>query len=300
MTTEHLYLSQIRTVLPSISLDWVEITGSQFHDVLIINKTWVFRFPRYRDGVARLIAEAKLLEALRGRLPLAVPDPIHQRFDPPVPGLAFMGYPFIPGEPFTQQWLDQVHDEFVRDDLARQLAGFLRALHSLPLASLPAALPGGPSHIALSESRDSWAAMYAEVRQKLFPSMRPDARRQVAAHFEAFLDDPALHDFAPALRHGDFGGSNILWDPERGIINAVIDFSFCAAGDPACDLASIWTLGDDFFQRLAPWYDPDPARRQPLLARAHFYRGTFALKEALDGLRYNDQQAYQHGMEAFI
>jgi aminoglycoside 2''-phosphotransferase len=300
MTTQHLYLSQIRTVLPTIPLDWIEADSGQFNDVLIINKKWVFRFPRYRAGVARLVAEARLLEALRGRLPLATPEPAHQVFDPPVPGLAFMSYPLLPGEPLTNQWLEQVRDPFARDDLARQLAGFLRALHALPLVGLPDALPGSPPGGGLADGRPEWEAMYAEVREKLFSAMRPDARKQVTAHFETFLDDHALQIFPPVLRHGDFGGDNILWDPTQTSVKAVIDFAFCAIGDPAYDLASISTLGEDFFQRLLPWYELDETRRDGLVARARFYRGVFALMEALDGLRDNDPQAYQRGMEGYI
>jgi len=295
MTTQHLYLSQIRTILPDIPLDWVEASGGQFNDILIINQAWVFRFPRYRDGVARLIAESKLLEALPGRLPLGVPQPVYINFDPPVPGLAFMGYRLLPGLPLTPKWLAEVRDEFVRDDLARQLAGFLRALHNLPLSELPSPLPGG----GIAEQRSSWETMYADVRLKLFPDMRPDARKQVSAHFETFLDDPALQQFSPCLRHGDFGGDNIIWDPRRGAVTAVVDFSFCAPGDPAYDLASIWTLGDDFFFRVALRYELDETRRAALLTRARFYRATFALEEALAGLRYNDLPAYQHGMQNY-
>ena len=152
----------------------------------------------------------------------------------------------------------------------------------------------------MHEVRADWERMYAEVREKLFPAMRLDARRDVTALFESYLDDSALHAFTPTLRHGDFGGDNILWDPQAGRITAIIDFSFCALGDPAYDLASASTMGNEFFNRLAPRYEPDEARRAPVLARARFYRGTFALSEALDGLRLSDPEAYRRGMEEYV
>jgi aminoglycoside 2''-phosphotransferase len=36
------------------------------------------------------------------------------------------------------------------------------------------------------------------------------------------------------------------------------------------------------------------------LARAAFYRGTFALQEALHGVRTGDQEAYQDGMASYV
>jgi aminoglycoside 2''-phosphotransferase len=299
MSTHHLYLSQIRAVFPSLSFDQVEQAGGEFHDVLIINQAWVFRFPRYREGVNRLMGEAELLAAIGPRLPLPIPNPEYRRLDPPVPGLAFMGYRRLPGEPLFRQALDGVQDGPAHDALARQLAAFLQALHVLPLAELPPPVQPPPV-LRVADQRADWEKLYAEVRARLFPAMRPKARRDLTAHFEAYLDDRALQEFIPCLRHGDFGGSNILWDRARGVITGVVDFSSCAPGDPAVDLAGIWTQGHDFFERLARFYEPDESRRDALLARARFYLGTFALMEALDGLNHDDPGAYQRGMEGYI
>lgn len=142
--------------------------------------------------------------------------------------------------------------------------------------------------------------MYAAVREKLYPAMRPDARKQVSEHYEAYLDDLSMQTFEPALRHGDFGGSNILWNPTEFEITGVIDFSFCGMGDPIIDLASVSTLGEDLFNRILPRYEPDETRHAGLLARVRFYRGTFALSEALDGLRDGDEGAYHRGMETYV
>lgn len=298
--TQLLYISQIRTALPDIAFDSLEQTGSQNNDVVILNREWIFRFPRTRDGVQRLQAETQLLDALQGRLPLPVPHIAHQRFDPPVPGLAFAGCRRLPGQPLLPDSLAPLRSEFLRDDLASQLAGFLRALHNLPFSELPPEFPGIAPGQPPAEQRSTWETLYAEVRARLFPAMRPDARRELTAHFEAYLDDPALHVFDPCPRHGDFGGSSILWDAEAVRITAVLDFSHCAPGDPAYDLASASAIDADLFERLAPRYAPDPTRRAVLLARARFYRGTFALQEALSGLRHSDSAAYQRGMEGYI
>jgi aminoglycoside 2''-phosphotransferase len=301
--TQHLYLSLISEHLPKLFFHQVEQTGGQFNDILVVNREWIFRFPRYRDGVNQLIAEAQLLDALQGKLPLAVPRMIIRNFEPPVPGLAFSGYRRILGEAIKSENI-QMLTNAGRDSLARQLAGFLLALHRIPVTDLPQYLPGaqrgeGEMNSLVCDLRQQWEAFYTDVRQKLFPAIREDARKSVTQHFEAYLDDPALQAFIPCLRHGDFGGDNLLWDPAWGQACGVIDFSFCAIGDPAIDLASVSTLGEDFFNRLAARYEPDVQKLEPMLARAQFYRGTFALMEALDGLRDGDEAAYQRGMESY-
>lgn len=285
------YLAQIGALLPEEALTQVERAGGQFHQVIVINRRWVFRFPRYREGIETLASETKLLTALRGKLPLPIPDPVFERFDPPVPGLALLGYRRLDGDPLS---CEAVHPLPLADkqSLAAQLAGFLVALHTLPVWELPA-----PPRVA--DQRPEWEALYAEVRQKLWNAMHPSARRAVADHFERYLDDPRMSTFSPVLRHGDFGADNILWDEAAGRITGVIDFSFCGLGDPAIDLAGIAGCDADIWDALLAAYAPGQAQRATLVERANFYRGTFALMEALDGLHDHDAEAYQRGMAPY-
>lgn len=298
MSTTLLYLSQIRTAAHNLLFEKVEEQNGQFNDVVIVNREWVFRFPRYREGVQRMAVEARLLAALKPHLPLPIPNVEYQRVEPPVPGLAFIGYKRLPGEGLSSAEVAKVTDDDVLDHMAGQIADFLRMLHAMPLHVLPVELLSGSGRAR--DSRDQWEEMYGEVREKLLPAMRPDAQKEVSHHFEAYLDDRSLQRFDPALRHGDFGGSNILWDAAKGAITGVIDFSSCAPGDPAYDLASVSTLGDELYARIAVRYQPDAVKLAAMLARARFYRGTFALEEALDGLKNGDQSAYQAGMEEYI
>jgi aminoglycoside 2''-phosphotransferase len=287
------FTEQIRANCPGLAIQSAEANFSgQFNDIIVVNGEWIFRFPRYAEGVRALGAEARLLEQLRGRLPLPIPEPRYASFDSPEPGRAFLGYRLLPGVPFFRDRLESIENEALRERLAGQLAGFLTALHDLPWAELGCT--------TVSDRREDWAALYAQVRENLFPAMRAAARQALAAHFAAYLDDAALHQFAPVLRHGDFGGSNILYDPAQAAVCGVIDFSFCAPGDAAFDLASISTLGEDLFQRIFKRYAADEGQRALLAARARFYRGTFALMEALDGLRLGDEGAYHSGMQAYI
>lgn len=282
----------------------VEQTGGQSNDVLVINGVWIFRFPRLRDGVARMIAESHLLDALRGRLPLPIPDPVYRSFEPPVPGLAFVGYRRLSGKTFTQDSLGKLDDGQKRVHLAVQLAEFLRALHGIPLESLSRSYGSWGSRLVVQpqaqEQREDWEAMYAAVRKELFPAMREDARQAVTEHFERYLDDRALQSFLPALRHGDFGGENILWDAQRGEITGVLNFTTCAVGDPALDLAQISTLDEDLFAYILRAYAAEENDRTLLQKRAHFYRGTFALRDALRGLRGRNQEAYLRGMAEYV
>lgn len=264
-------------------------TEGQFTDILIVNEELVFRFPRYLHVAQSLQREMDLLSQIQPHLSLPVPDPIYQNKEGDSWEQVFMGYRLIPGETLQQKTLANLERQGQLDPVIRQIGTFLQELHGLPPETLAMDLP-------VADTVEEWAEMYADIRSQLFPSMRPDARDWVSLHFETFLNEPDLHVFEPRLRHGDFGASNILYDAARQTITGVIDFSFTGLGDPAVDIAAISTLGEPFFGRLQQSY-PEIAN---LLDRARFYRGTFALQEALDGFRDQDKHAFDRGMAEYI
>jgi aminoglycoside 2''-phosphotransferase len=290
MDKQRRYLEEIQKKFPHLARSEMNcaMDQGQFNDILIIADALVFRFPKYQDSVATMRAEIEILQGIQGHLPLATPDPIYSSMDLEAVGNVFMGYARIPGQPLWRDVLHSIQDESVLDRLASELAGFLLALHKLPYQGISPNLP-------LTDGLAEWIEMYAEIREYLYPMMRSDAREEVSTHFENFIANSALHEFTPALRHGDFGSCNILYDPNNLQISGIIDFGFAGLGDPALDLAAVSTYGEAFFQKILRHY---PATEM-MLERAEFYRGTYALQEALHGWKNDDSEALESGMEPY-
>ena len=289
MDKEALYLQTIRETYPKLDVDSARLhTGEgQFNDIIFINNDLIFRFPRYEESRDGLLREIEILQKLQGHLSLPIPEPIYVSSGTSGVGDIFMGYKLLAGKPLFRGVLNAITNESVLESMASQLAEFLYGLHNLSPAALGLDLP---IINALAESRQ----FYEEVYEHLLPLMRAEARTAVTKHFEAYFGNARLHEYEPALIHGDFGGSNLLFDRDR--ITGIIDFSFAGLDDPARDIAAISTYGEAFFARICRHY-PDI---ESLLERASFYRGTFALQEALHGFRYNDNEAFALGMEEYI
>ena len=284
------YLTEIRKKYPELvgpELSY-HADGGQYNDILILDDAVVFRFPKYAESVKVILQEINILHTIGGKLPLPVPDPIYSSLDPQTVGQVFMGYPQIPGEPLWPDVFSGIQDQDVLARFAFQLAGFLADLHRIPWQDTGLSLQ-------IDDTLDAWVEMYAEIRANLYPMMRPAAREDVSAHFENFIEKPDLHRFEPVIRHGDFGSCNILYDPQTLQICGIIDFGSAGLGDPAIDLAAVSTFGDPFFQRILKHY---PAT-QTVLDRVAFYRGTFALQEALHGWKNGDQQALESGLAPY-
>lgn len=282
---------RIRAVYPRIDIHSAELDQSgQNNDILLVNGDIIFRFPRYSTALDSIQAEAAVLEAIKGRVPLPVPDLEYLSLDGNAGGEVFTGYARLPGVPFLRDVYAAIGDEPVRRRLAEQLAGFLKALHSTPLNQIAIELPQADTRAACED-------IYERMRVKLFPHMRPDARQWAADHFESFLTNPANFDYPPVLKHGDFGTTNILFDPQKQDICGIIDFGSAALGDPAYDFAGLLSsYGERFLTNCARKY---PQVLQ-LLPRVRFYLGTFALLEAVFGAEHDDQNAYDAGMKKYV
>ncbi|MCP4426076.1 MAG: hypothetical protein GY803_16410 [Chloroflexi bacterium] len=54
--------------------------------------------------------------------------------------------------------------------------------------------------------------------------------------------------------------------------------------------------GESFFAHYLTAY----LHIESMLKRAHFYRGTYALYEALYGVKHGDKEAFENGIAAYV
>lgn len=286
------YLQSIQQVYPDFSITSARFAeAGQNNTVLALNEAYIFRFPKYPVNLKQLESELAILTGIHDFITLSIPHPSFTRLNAPAGGQAFMGYRMIPGEHLWRETLAAIHDDAILDRLAGQLAGFLKELHGIPALEVIAC------ELPRADTAEECADLYRRMQTLCFPHMRPDARAWATQHFERFLSDQRHFDYAPVLKHSDFGMGNILFDAAAQEISGIIDFGSASLGDPAYDFAGLLSsYGEAFLHRMERFY--------PALAssweRIHFYRGTFALLEALFGLEQGDEAAFRDGIARYI
>lgn len=305
MEKQNEMLDAIRKLAPGLALRTIERIGSgQNNEVWLVDSAFIFRFPRYEEGVRQLRREADLLERIAGRLPLAIPRPEYGVLEPAArrdpaaapraesaaAGRAFMGYRKIEGVPLEGERLHRMRDDASLRRVAGQLTGFLKALHATDLAV-------GAGWLELEAGSfvpyREWEELYERLRLELYRFMNPEARDRTDRHFADFFAARGHSRIDAALIHGDFGGSNILCDPSENKLTGVIDFGSAHVGDPATDYAALSASYGDEFLRIAAELNPDILGMRD---RILFYKGTFALQEALFGLEHGDDEAFKSGL----
>lgn len=286
------YIERIKQVYPSLSIeDYQPNDIGQNNDVLIINKSLVFRFPKYKKGIVRLKEETEILECIKNIVSIPIPYPIYQSFGKLEVGKVFTGYNLIQGSPLWKESFAKIENEDLVKGLASQLVSFLIELHTISRDKVDR-FP----QLKDNDPREEMSELLHKIQNKLFPFIRKEAQKGISHSFETFLNSETCSNLKPTLIHGDFGTSNIIWEADTCIISGIIDFGGSGLGDPAYDFAGILSsYGDDFLNMCIDLY-PNGTE---ISERVKFYRNTFALQEALHGVENNDIQAFENGIKDY-
>jgi aminoglycoside phosphotransferase (APT) family kinase protein len=203
--------------------------------VWLVDRRWVFRFPRREVVIAGIEREMALLPRLAPLLPLPIPVPVF--FGRPGDGYPwpFFGAALIPGT----ETADAACSDADRGRLARPLASFLRALHDGDTAAAVdpnGELPNDPMgrgdmklRVRLTVERLAELERLGLWRGPASAGVVLDAARGLGA------PEPS------ALVHGDLHLRHLLVDDACGAVGA-IDWTDICRGDPAIDLPLFWCL----------------------------------------------------------
>lgn len=261
---------QIHSVMPDLEIKKIVLHREGIvNDVLIVNDQWVIRFTKTDWGKELLAMEDRLMRFIHPLVSLKVPFPeIRQE--------GVLVYPLLEGVTFLRPyWADA--SEAQQSELAEQLGRFLWSLHTAPTADLDWEIPGTMAPV----SRETWVDIHERVDEKIEPLLIPHQKIWMEDLFDEALGQPDFFEFEPALIHGDLAPYHLLYLPEKGLLNGVIDFGVAGMGDPATDLGSLINYyGESLIQKIRPFYPEYDA----LLPRARFYAQALELQWVLLGV----------------
>jgi aminoglycoside 2''-phosphotransferase len=219
------YVRQIRAHVPGLSFNQARLINTGFgHAVVILDEAWVFRFPRNERRRRVFCIELRLLEELRKRTPVALPDYRHVAQD----GL-FGAYPMIGGKELSPA-LFATLDRAMQENVMDQYAQVLGALHGLPA--------GFAAHEGLEERKPITSASahdwyFNVTRSYLGRKVDPALLSSMDRFYKGFRARPP---FPARLINGDLDDNHLLLD---GGTLGIIDFGDIVVGDPALDFAML-------------------------------------------------------------
>jgi aminoglycoside phosphotransferase (APT) family kinase protein len=279
----------IESQCPWLAPVTLDLMGEGWDNVAyLVNREWVFRFPRRTIAVPLLETEGRVLPSLAPRLPYPIPTPVWFGRPDDSYKWPFLGYRRLEGHVVSDANLD----EPARAALAEPLARFLRGMHDVPLAEAQA-WGAPPDLVGYLDT--------ARFERLVRPALADLVTRGIIDDASPWLDIlaaglAALPLTTPvALVHGDFYSRHILVDG-AGRMTGVIDFGDMHIDHPALDLSVAWTVlppsaRDTFF---AIYGEVDDATRAVARLRAL----TSGLAQEAYGRDVGDAQIEREGLRS--
>lgn len=236
-------LKQCRITVESLSL-----IGEGWDNVVyLVNKKWIFRFPRRFEAVDLISKEILILPLLAKHLPLEIPNPVfigHKNSQIP----AFYGHELIKGLPGSAVSLNENEYHQAAIDLGR----FLKILHGLKVDDLGLSGKDFVRGFDRSDYLNS-KRIFDERLKKV--SMHFDLKKYLPKFDEICQQASTYKPKKATLIHGDMYHRHLIFDENR--LSGVIDWGDCCLGDPVGDLGIIFQFfpkntRESFFKSYGP------------------------------------------------
>ena len=199
--------------------------GWDFYNWLI-NKRWVFRFPKRHSDIDTLVHEQRILNQLD--LPVKTP-----RFEfwvdrPRDFHKPFAGYGFLPGSPL----IDFSSDTCDLASIGKTMGEVLTQLHQQPLTR--PLVPVDPLKL--------WTEGFDELVTRAKADLVVDIERQLRHAFSSYRFRARTGH--QVTTHNDLGVEHILMH-DCAQVSGVIDWADSATANGFVDFAGIWAWGGD-------------------------------------------------------
>lgn len=227
---KNLIVSLINQQFPQYSHLEIKTVAISGHDnrTFCLGDEMLVRLPSAEIYAAKVLKEQKWLPFLARNLSLKIPRPIGLGVPSALYPWHWSIYEWIAGNSANEI----VIDDLVLEEIAFDLANFLKELQSLDITDAPTPglhnfFRGGDLNIYENEARSAI--------KKLKNIIDYDAA-------ESLLNQALATKWnkKPVWIHGDLAVGNIIIKDRKLV--GVIDFSGIAVGDPACDLVIAWTF----------------------------------------------------------
>ncbi len=269
--------------------------------ILLVNGEYVVKIPKTREASTGIEKEMSITEAIRDTLSVLIPEYVASIFNDELVAAA---YRFIEGSMFTTQ---PVKGEIEvlnptaylgsdkRSEVARQIGETLSFIHSIETGIVEPVL----KRYVTDNWEEKISSWFLECRKIAEMGLSPEE----LAISRKFLDnlEKSFNNFNYTRKfiHGDFGGWNMLFDPETLKFTGLLDWADSRIGDPARDFTELlYDFGEPFTLEILHHYgiERDPG----IMERAKLYLRLAGFQDLKYGMETGSEFFTKRGKMSII
>lgn len=284
---QELFLNRIKTEFPALTWKKSKLLRTGFdHDVIVLDKSLIFRFPKSKKYLNILKNEAAFLSYLKKRIKADVPEQIYLSKDK-----TFAGYSLINGQELKPSRFKRFPAK-EKNEIAKQLADFLTVLHATPKKDI------ARIGIQTQDSKKDFTDLVRDTKKYIYPKLKPGEIEKIKIFFKE-LEKSLKNNMQKALVHDDLAWEHLFWDRKTQKLG-IIDFSDSAYGDPAIDFKGLWKFGDSFVEQVYGLYEGK--KDDEMLHRSRLYLKRiplYVMRTAATGNVCNFKEGYEKFRKMF-
>jgi hypothetical protein len=230
------YRDAIAALRPDLADAPMVLHSSGYDNEAVEAAGTIFRFPRNAEAAQRARREVKFLALAEPRVPLPVPRMVWH--ETPV---MCTEHRMIPGGTIVREQYERLSVP-AREEMARKLAGFYAALHTIPLEDARAA-----GAVPLT-AWPRWTSIRDTVRQRL-PERAHDYGDRLFSAYENLPEEREV------FGHFDGHGWNMAFDHDAGVLNGIYDFADAGIGPLTDEFIYASLISADLSERIISAYE---------------------------------------------
>lgn len=262
--------AMVVSTLPEFQNTRLKRLPGGWDSIALIGDGWVFKFPQSDKNRAKLRREAKLLNFLRPRVAMTLPNMVLHEGP-----MLFSQHAVIPGEDIEEDQYDEL-DSGQRDEMARRLARFYADLHALPLPRLHAI--GAVPVVPWRRAKDILQRAGPLLPKKHLPLLE----RTMKAYSQISICGDEM-----IFGYFDGHGWNMAFDHKAGRLNGLFDFADAGYGPRHRDLSYSNFISTDLTLRIIDHYE-QMTQRQIDRDLVMLYATVLRFSELIDDNLEND------------
>lgn len=242
----------------------------------LINKNYIFRFPKRKEVKRQLKKEIDVLPKIRTLLNVEIPA-----FDFISINLNFVGHKSISGEFLSKETYNSLSNK-KQVKIQKSLALFLTQLHKINSPALK------DYNLEIVNYREEYLHNLKDAKKLIFPNIKRSNREIITQAFNEYLNNKNNFNYKPALIHNDLSTDHILFKKKNSVISGIIDFGDLAIGDPDYDLMHFLNyFGEGFILKLLKFYKHKSSEN--LLKKLYFFTLANKLQILIESIKVKDE-----------
>lgn len=262
----------------------IKILGEGLDSVAyLVNNEYIFKISKHQEARDNLKKEVQVLNYIKGKVSLQVPIIEYYSEE-----YSVCGYKEIKGTILTPKMYEQLSAE-EKDNLAKDLASFLKELHSLPLPDI--------NDLKLDVLED-YENDYKELKDKIYNKISEKVKVYLDSLFERVLNDERITKYEVALCHNDLSCNHIVINDNKVV--GIIDFGDVATTDRDKDFVYLLEnseeeIGREFGLKVLEYYNHP--NKEVALLKADLNDEYYPIELILGGESKRKQEMINEGLE---